>query len=154
MNAANTIRLGAAAALLLSAVTAARAGEAPPTDGKPVSEILKSVEGQNAGAVTGVEFDDGLWEVEVNKDGKAATLYIDPKTAAVNRRQDDADADDALPPQDGKPLSEIAKSVEDQQAGVITEIEFDDGSWEVEVSKDGKKVKLDVDPRTGKSRAG
>jgi hypothetical protein len=35
-----------------------------------------------------------------------------------------------------------------------TEIEFDDGSWEVEVRKDGKKLKLDIDPKTGKSRAG
>jgi hypothetical protein len=32
-----------------------------------------------------------------------------------------------------KPLSEIIRSVEDQRLGAITEVDYDDGFWEVEV---------------------
>jgi uncharacterized membrane protein YkoI len=152
MNGTNTIKLGAA--LFLSAITAVQAGDAPPRESKPVSEIIKSVEGQNAGTITDVESDDGLWEVEVYKDGKASTLYLDPKTGQLNHRRDGTEVHEDRPPGDGKSLSEIAKFIEDQRAGVITGIEFDDGFWEVEIRKDGKKVKLNIDPKTGKSRAG
>jgi hypothetical protein len=110
MNGTNTIKLGAA--LFLSAITAVQAGDAPPRESKPVSEIIKSVEGQNAGTITDVESDDGLWEVEVYKDGKASTLYLDPKTGQLNHRRDGTEVHEDRPPGDGKSLSEIAKFIE------------------------------------------
>jgi uncharacterized membrane protein YkoI len=57
-----------------------------------------------------------------------------------------------LPPDDARPLAEIIKSVEDQKLGTVTEVDYDDGFWEVEVRKDGTKTKLDIDPRTGERR--
>jgi len=30
-------------------------------------------------------------------------------------------------------------------------VEFDDGFWEVTVSKDGRKMKMDLDPRSGQA---
>ncbi|ADJ28184.1 PepSY domain-containing protein [Nitrosococcus watsonii] len=53
------------------------------------------------------------------------------------------------PPQDGKPLSEIVKSLEEQGFKQISEIEFDDGKWEVDVYKDNQKRELEVDPSSG-----
>ncbi|ABA58364.1 PepSY domain-containing protein [Nitrosococcus oceani] len=54
------------------------------------------------------------------------------------------------PPKDSKPLSEIVKSLEEQGFKQISEIEFDDDKWEVDVYKDNQKLELEVDPSSGK----
>ena len=48
---------------------------------------------------------------------------------------------DETPPANAKPLSQIIKSVEDRHYGTITEVEFDDGKWEIEVHQAGGKEK-------------
>lgn len=55
------------------------AGAVPSKYGKPLSEIIESVEGQNASVVIEVEFDDGGWKVEIHEDGKKVKWDIDPK---------------------------------------------------------------------------
>lgn len=139
--------------LLLTVLMAAQAGEVPPKDGKPLSELIKSVEDQKAGVITEVEFDDGLWEVEVHKGSTKTEFCLDPKSGKVIRQQNSTDRREALPPKDGKPLSAIVKSLEGQKVGVITEVEFDDGYWEVTVRRDGQKIKMDIDPMSGKRHA-
>lgn len=58
---------------------------------------------------------------------------------------------DELPPANAKPLSVIIKSVEDQGYKNISEVEFDDGVWEIEVHQaGGKEVEIHVDPVAGK----
>lgn len=145
-----TLRL-LASGLLLAACPTVLTAEAPPQDAKPLSEIIKAVEGQQMGVIFEIEFDDGLWEVEVYKGNKETTLYLDPKTGQERRRTQDDDRPDDLPPQNSKPLSEILKSVEGQSGAVVTDVEFDDGYWEVTVRKDGRKTELNLDPRTGQS---
>jgi len=54
------------------------------------------------------------------------------------------------PPKDIKPLSEIVTSLEQQGFKQISEIEFDNDKWEVEVYKDNQKRELEVDPSSGK----
>lgn len=54
-----------------------------------------------------------------------------------------------MPPKNSKPVSEIAASLE-KQGYTPSEIEFDDGKWEVEAYKDGQKHELKVDPISGK----
>jgi uncharacterized membrane protein YkoI len=133
--------------------TAATAGadELPPPDGKPLSAILKSVEEQKTGVVTSAEFDDGWWEIETCQAGACQKLYIDPKSGQENRRRQ-AGSDDELPPAGALPLSAVVQSVEDRGLGVVTEAEFDDGFWEIELRRDGRKSKLDIDPMTGDIR--
>ncbi|OOP57860.1 MAG: hypothetical protein AYP45_01050 [Candidatus Brocadia carolinensis] len=46
-------------------------------------------------------------------------------------------------------LSTIIQSVEARELWIITEVEFDTGFWEVEIRKDGQKIKLAIDPRNG-----
>ena len=140
------------AGVLLSALGLATTIEAGAQAGKPLSEIIRSIEDQRLGVITEADLDHGRWEVEVHKDGRKTTLYVDPKTGAVDRRKERADAHEVLPPEDAKPLSELIKSVEDQQLGPVTEADYDDGFWEVEVRKGGTKTKLDIDPKTGESR--
>lgn len=136
------------AAALLGA--AASAGELPPPDGKPLSEIVRSVEAMKLGVITSVEFDDGLWEVKTRQGRSATKLYIDPHSGAEKRRKPD-DPEEA-PPAGAKPLSAIIAALEAQKAGVITSVEFDDGYWEVKLRRDGAKQKIDIVPQTGARR--
>ena len=137
--------------LFLATLSIAGAGEFPPPGSKPLSAILKSLEGQELGVLASTEFDDGWWEVKVCKAGACQKLYIDPRTGEEKRRRK-TDSDDELPPANAKPLSAIVQSIEDRGLGAIAEVEFDDGFWEVELRKDGRKIKLDVDPSTGETR--
>ena len=57
---------------------------------------------------------------------------------------------DDTPPANAKPLSVIIKAVEDHHYGTITEVEFDDGKWEIEVHQaGGKEIEVHVDAITG-----
>jgi len=62
---------------------------------------------------------------------------------------------DELPPANAKPLSAIIKTVEDRGYKVISEVEFEDGKWEVEVYQaGGKEIELPVDAISGQIVAG
>ena len=139
-----TLLLGAA---LFSSATSVRAGEQPPTDSKPLSEILKALEAQDIGTITEAEFEDGFWEVKVHKGTAWQKLYLNPRTGDEQRRHA-TDYDD-VPPADSKLISAIVEAVEARELGTITEAEFDDGVWEVELRKNGTKNKLKLDPATG-----
>jgi uncharacterized membrane protein YkoI len=141
------------AGLLLTGLAAVQASERPPKDGKPLSEIVASLEAANEGVVTAVEFDDGRWEAEVHRDGRETDLSIDARTGQVTRRTADNDRREELPPRGSRPLSAIVRSLEQQEPGVVTEVEFDDGFWEVEIQADGREVKLDINPQTGQPRS-
>jgi uncharacterized membrane protein YkoI len=57
---------------------------------------------------------------------------------------------DETPPPNAKPLSTIIKTVEDRGYGTITEVEFEDGKWEIEVHQPGGKEKeIHVDAISG-----
>ncbi len=136
--------------LLLTPLSVAGAPELPPPGGLPLSAILKSVEEQKLGLITEAEFDDGLWEVKVCDTGVCQKLYIDPRSGEEKRRR--KTESDETPPADAMPLSLIVHSLEGRGLGIIQEVEFDDGYWEVELRRDGRKIKLAVDPRTAETR--
>jgi hypothetical protein len=144
-----SVLLGVSALFVTLAM--AGAGTLPPPGSKPLSAILQAVEGQALGVITSAEFDDGRWEVKVCQGSVCLELYIDPRSGAEQCRQPDK-SDEALPPAHARPLSAIIQALEERQLGVITEVEFDDGFWEVKLRQDGRKLKLDIDPRTGESR--
>ena len=54
------------------------------------------------------------------------------------------------PPENAKPLSVIIKMLEDNGYHPITDIEIDQGRWEIEAYKDKMKRKLKVDAVTAK----
>ena len=122
-------------------------GETPPTGSQPLSEILITVEKESFGTLSDVEFDDGVWEAKVCKAGVCEKLYFNPTSGElVRRRLSEADE---TPQGNVKPLSEIVKLVEAKGLGTITEIEYDDGFWEVELRKDGKLNRVFVNPVSG-----
>lgn len=58
---------------------------------------------------------------------------------------------DGMPPANAKPLSEIVRAIEAQSLGIIVEIEFEDGVWEIELHRpDGSEVTLKIDPVSGR----
>lgn len=144
--------LGLGIVLLMSTLTFAQTSKLPPEGSKPVSEIVQSVEKLNLGVITEVEFEDGYWEVEIQKGDTEIELHLDPKTCEILRRKEKRDPTHNVPPEGSKPLSEIVQSVEKRDLGTITEVEFEDGFWEFEIRKTAMKIKLYVDPRTGKDR--
>lgn len=144
--------LGAAAAVAAMAVLVVR--DARSQDAKPLSEVIRSVEDQQLGPITGVDFERGRWEVEVFKDGRKTTLYLDPATGKVDRRRERPDSHEDLPPANAKPLSDIVRSVETRNLGRIREVDYDDdGYWEVKVRGNGVKSELHIDAVSGEARA-
>jgi len=101
-----------------------------------------------------VDFERGLWGVEVFKDGRKTRLYLDPKTGKLDRQRERPDSHEDVPPADAKPLSEIVKSVEARNLGQIHEVDYDDkGYWEVKVRGNGVKSELHIDAVSGQARA-
>lgn len=133
------------ALLLVSAESAI--AERPPANSKPLSEILQGVEKSRPGTVISADFDDRLWEIVVCDTGgrECREVYVDPRSGKEQRVGRESNWD-TRPPPSGKRASEIARSVEDRKLGVITELEFDDPLWEVEVRADRGRAKLYVDP--------
>lgn len=57
---------------------------------------------------------------------------------------------DETPPPNAKPLSSIIKAVEEHGYGTITEVEFENGKWEIEVHRTGgKEIEIHVDAISG-----
>jgi hypothetical protein len=147
MKSKSILLTSAAFCLSLAPVSPGWAGDVPPEGAKPLSEILESVEGQKLGVFSEAEFDDGLWELKVCEANGCRKLYIAPKSGDEIRRRK-ADSDE-IPPANARPLSMIIRSVEAQGSEAVTEIEFVDGFWEVDLRGEGKKTKLIIDPMTG-----
>ena len=138
----------ATALSLGTSLTAMAAEPAAAAGDKPLSAILQSVEKQ--GRVVSVERERNRWEVLVcQRRSSCHELYLDPVTGRELRREREA-AFDRLPPADAKPLSGIVASLEQQKLGNITEIDFDDRLWEIDVlPEEGRRIELYVDPMTG-----
>ncbi len=135
---------------LLISLSIANAGETPPLGTKPLYTILKSVEDQKLGSISEAEFDDGLWEVKVGDAETCQKIYIDPRTGEEKRRR--RTETDELPPKNSLPISAVIQSVEARGLGIVTEFDYDNGFWAVDLRKDGRKIKLIVDPMTGEIR--
>jgi len=59
------------------------AGERPPVDAAPLSEIVKSLEKKGYSPITEISMDNGVWEVETYKDGQERELKVNPKDGQV-----------------------------------------------------------------------
>ncbi|WP_328861770.1 PepSY domain-containing protein [Streptomyces sp. NBC_00306] len=148
---------------------AASADDAAPTSKVTVSEAVDAALQKAPGTVesAGTDDDAGVWEVDVqgkNGDDREVTVDASGKASAAqddkgdDDRSDDSGSDDAA---ERKALS--AAKVDAEQAstaalefrpGTVTEVEFDDGHWEVDVrGKDGASHDVTVDATTGKASA-
>jgi uncharacterized membrane protein YkoI len=136
---------GAALATMLLGASVA-AGVTKGVVAKPMREVAAALEEAGYGPIVDLSMDDGVWEAEAYRDGKALELTVDPQTAEVlTEHRDDAEQ---KPPQDAKPLSELLSALEEAGFNDVTEASFERRYWEVEASQGADRLELHVDPRT------
>ena len=112
----------------LSLLLAANAVASTQPGDKPLSEILVPVEAHG----TVISADQGR----------------NRATGQELRRERENDIE-RMPPPDAKPLSAIALSLEQRGLGGITDVEFDNRQWDVDVrNAQGQRAELKVDPMT------
>lgn len=89
-----------------------------------------------------LKFTDGMWRAKAEGgDGTNVTIKVDPKTGK------------AFPDKEVAKMSEqdIKASLSSQGYTDIHDVDFDDGVWHAKArNASGKKVKLQLDPDTGK----
>lgn len=135
-------------AFLILSWSGAHADKLPPPKAKPLSSILMAVENQNIGQIIEAEFDDGLWEVKTCQVQNYQKIYLDPVTGQEQRPRK---SKNKVPPANALPLSSIVQTIEDRKLGSIIEVEFDDELWKIKLRKDGREIKMSVNPMTGQS---
>lgn len=140
--------LGLLLASLVVVPRASRADEKPPSESKPLVEIVAGLEKQGFAPIVEISFDDGVWEAEAYKDDTAFELSIDPSSGeVVAEHRDDGDA---KPPAESMLLSEIIGALEKAGYSDLNDISFEGKSWEVEATHEKQKRELRVDAKNGK----
>jgi hypothetical protein len=136
---AGALLLVCAGALVGTTVT--RALDVPPSNGQSLAAIVQSVEQNGLGVIQSIEYErewwqlSGSWEIKTCKE-RCLRLRIDPKSGKEVHRKS-YDLEQELPPVNTQGPSVIATSFERGKLGVITEIEFEDGVWQVEFRENG-----------------
>lgn len=136
-----------AIAVVAATTIVGRADDRPPTDAKPLVEIIATLEESGYGPIVEAEFDDRNWEIEAFEGDQAYELLIDPLGGEILSKHRDK-ADDR-PPAGSMRLSEIVASLMKAEYADIHDISFEGRSWEVEARRQGVKRELRVEPRTG-----
>ncbi|MER7044136.1 PepSY domain-containing protein [Streptomyces jumonjinensis] len=151
---------------------AASGDDSAPTAKISAKDAASAALEQKPGSVESVDRDDdGAWEVEiVDAQGRDHEVRVDAQSGKATLSQDD-DADDRDDRDDRdddrddrddraeKAVTEAKVNAEKASAaalelrpGTATEVEFDDGHWDVEVrSADGREHDVRVDSETGKA---
>jgi hypothetical protein len=107
----------------------------PPRDSQSLVSILQSVERKGLGVIQSAEYErvwwriSGVWEIVACKD-RCMELHIDPKSGQEVHRKSE-ELKDELPPPNAQSPSAIAKAFEVSNRGLITEIEFENGAWQL-----------------------
>ena len=118
--------------------TGALASEKECDEETRASTVVEKLEQKGHKSIVSLERREDGWRFTVSQ-----VHDVDPETLAVSRSL--SPDDDDIPPADALSLLEILKKVE--EAGyTVTEVEFDDGKWEVEAIR---QVELNVHPKTG-----
>lgn len=114
-----------------------------PAKSLPMTTILSNLESQGYTAKE-IKFKDNLFKVEAtDKQGKEVDIEVNPETGALNNKDKESAAMTLT-------MQDAVKKVEAAGYHTIYYIEADDDKYEVKaLDKDGKKVSLDVNGKTG-----
>lgn len=100
------------------------------------------------GTVTGIDLDDGVWEVEVTEGGTSHETRLDAKTGKVLGQHKEDEDEDAVPSNLKVSAADAVERASDR--GTVTSVDLDDNAWEVETVKNGKEQELRIDLASGK----
>ncbi len=140
---------------------------ADPSAKKKISETEArriALDRVGGGKVTEFEYDNGTYEVEIRFDGREYDLDIQAATGKITDYDvDETDDRKTANRTETKPATrtttEKSRITETEArrialdrvgGGKVTEIEYDDGTYEVEVRFDGREYDLDIQAATGK----
>lgn len=145
------VKLSAALLLSFTLVGSALADDRPPADARPLSQVVAILEQDRFDVITEIDWDDNKWEIEARHDGK--WWELDVSSAGEILKRDDTDAEDDVPPAGSLPLSHVLNGVERAHAPArVTEVEFDDNHWEIELHDGNREIELKINPRTGQPK--
>lgn len=115
-------------------------------DVKSVVEIVQHLEQQGYGPFCQLDFDNGIWEVEVYRDNTAYELAVDGHDGKIlSEHRDDAEP---RPPGDALPLSQVLRTLIKAGYTDINEVSFERRYWEVEAFINDGKHEIHVHPTT------
>lgn len=129
------------------------AEDRPPADARPLAEVVALLENGQIDVITEIDWDSDKWEIEARKDDKWFDLDISPSGEILKRESTGPEKD--VPPADSLPLSHILNGIERAHAPArITEVEFDDDHWEIQLRDGDRKIDLKINPRSGHPKGG
>ena len=67
----------------LASTPLAFAGEKPPANAKPLSQVIKMLEDKGYNPIVDVEIDNAVWEIEAYKNAQKRELKVDPVKATI-----------------------------------------------------------------------
>ncbi|RAO77193.1 PepSY domain-containing protein [Dyella jiangningensis] len=118
------------------------AGMAMAQDALTEHEVQSSLERQGYSKVRDLDFRNGVWTAKARSaNGKSVSVRIDPRTGQ------------AFPDKPVSRLSEadVRASLSTQGYTHVHDVDFDDGVWTAKADNEaGKKVRLQLDPETGR----
>jgi len=119
---------------------------------------INKVEGSRLDSIE-LEYDDGvlIYDIEVDRhDEDDIEIKIDAKTGEVLKLEDYRDDDDNDDDNENKSVGKSKISQEEAVAiatkdtpGNVTEVEYDDGHYEIEIKKNGTEVEFKIDSTSG-----
>ncbi|HVV67775.1 MAG TPA: PepSY domain-containing protein [Gammaproteobacteria bacterium] len=113
-----------------------------PANAMPLSKILENLQSKGYTVFREIEFQNGLYVTKAfNSQGENLKIRINPQTGEIVEPKAKATT---------LSLLDIAKKLENAGYHGISKIGFDRGEYEaIALDKDGKKVDLDIDGKTG-----
>lgn len=99
-----------------------------------------------------LEDDAGVWEVHVAVGREVHELHVHTGERRVTLDEvDTLEGDDARALEAGMTIEEAIRLAAAEVPGTITDVQFDDGRWEVDIeTDDGRDYDLAVDPTSGR----
>lgn len=126
-------------AVLAAALAAAGGAVAQDPDGLSARDVYDALAAQGYTDIDDIEFDDGMWEAEVRRDGRKLDVRVDTRTGTIY-------------PEDGTTalsMADVEASLAEAGYSRVHAVRFKDGLWEADAFDDqGVEWELYLDPRT------
>ena len=108
----------------------------------PLSRLGRELERIGYATVYKAEWKDGLWEFLAEGGGGLAVITLNPHTGRLLSRK-------SFRPAPELAFSHVVNRLEKEGYTPISEVEFEDGVWEIEAAKDGDTAELVVELVSG-----
>lgn len=109
----------------------------------PLSQLGRNLERSGYEGIYKAELKNDIWEFLAKRGGELHVLTLDPHTGRLLSRE-------PLRPAPEMAFATVVSRMEKQGFTTITEVEFENGVWEIEASKDGETHEFLVELVSGR----